>query len=295
MKVRGADTDRGNVYIRYGPPDFVAVLGPRAIFGETNEITTFWLYDTGLVFTFHGLGGDATARIPAKDLSLAETFKTFQPVRWDNILDVRVDSMPVQVARFRGTHDSVEVLVATLPPYDSISASAIVKEPVLGAFWLLAGLTPVYGDTSRIRAPGVMTWTHAVAAGSYVYRAEASSAGAKRAGKATAVVNAKTDSTTGFALAGFGISDVLLASNAVRTPPSNRWTSANAVPIAGSITRGATLTVIWENYELASARECRNTVLRCRWSGIAPLPADSRCSSQVYRRNSQRSISRTTV
>jgi GWxTD domain-containing protein len=255
--VRGADSDRGDVFVRYGPPNIVAGIGPRAIYGEMADVVTFWLYDSGLMFTFAGAAGYATARIPAKDLALAETFKTLSPVRWDNLAKLRIDSMVVQVARFRAASDSVDVLIAANPHYDSIRATSEVDQPVLGAFWLLEGGTrPVFGDTTRIDDGRVLRWTRRVAPGDYLYRIEASATGGSRASKAMAMVNANTDHRTGFALLGFGASDVLLASRTDGAGPGDRWTARRPLPLAGAIPRGATLSVLWENYEFG-ARDAR--------------------------------------
>ncbi len=55
LGVRGADTDRGDTYIRYGPPDIVVALQPTINGGnviENHDIATYWLYKSGLMFSF---------------------------------------------------------------------------------------------------------------------------------------------------------------------------------------------------------------------------------------------------
>ena len=75
MNVRGADTDRGDVHIRFGPADFVMSLCAQypsncwAAFRPSPEqpqpmIRTIWTYANGFVFEFKGMPTFATARIP---------------------------------------------------------------------------------------------------------------------------------------------------------------------------------------------------------------------------------------
>ncbi len=249
-QMRGADTDRGDIYIRYGPPDTVAAVGPKAEFGSRNDVVTFWMYNSGLVFAFTGMRTHLTAQTAPDDAAYVDGIRTMVPARWDNILTVRVDAMASQVARFRAAHDSIEVCIATAPPVDGIKASADVRQPVLGTFWLLAnGTTTVYADSTRMDTARVLSWTRRVPPGNYLYRIEASSDGATRAGSAMSVITAADDPHTGFALSGFGVSDVLLATRAEQPGPGARWSATNAVPLAGPVARAAALDVVWENYE----------------------------------------------
>ena len=62
---------------------------------------------------------------------------------------------------------------------------------------------------------------------------------------------ADADSSTGFTLSGFGISDLLFASTVAASTPSARWNALGAVSVAGAVVRGAQLTLVWENYALA--------------------------------------------
>jgi GWxTD domain-containing protein len=249
LGVRGVDTDRGDVYIRYGPPDIAAAFQPKAS-SEGQDIVTYWIYKSGLVFTFAGMSTYATARTPVADVVTAANMKEAQPVRWDNIAEFHVDSMPSQVARFRGGKDSVDVIVATSPPYDAIAAANEVKGAIQGSFWLLQnGQTTVYTDTSTLPGPGVRAWTHRVAPGNYVYRAEASTPASLRAARITAQVLADSDPRTGFSPSGFGISDVLLVTHADVGAAGARWSVLHAAPLVGALAHDGELTVVWENYE----------------------------------------------
>ena len=253
LGVRGVDSDRGDVHVRYGPPQIVVSIGPN-IQEDANDVVIYWIYKSGLLFAFSSMPTYATARTPVDDRAMVAALKGAMPVRWDNLSVGTVDSMPVQVARFRSGRDSVDVLVAATPSADSIIASAITKAPVTTSFWLLAGnASVVYFDTARVTGNAARTWTRRVAPGAYAYRIEASSPSSPRAGRVTATILADADARTGFARQGFGVSDLLLATGVSQQgAPSGRWSEAGAAPLVGVMAKGGELTVLWENYELAA-------------------------------------------
>lgn len=252
LGVRGADSDRGDVYVRYGPPDVIAALGPN-IQEDANDVVTFWIYKSGLLFAFSGMPTYGTARTPVDDRAMVAGLKNAIPVRWDNLTGGVPDSIPVQVARFRGGQDSVDVLVAAAPNVDSIFAAAITTGAVRASFWLLTATAAVaHFDTARVTTNGVRSWTRSVRAGAYVYRIEAASPSSARAGRATGTVLADSDVQPGFSREGFGLSDLLLATSVAQQPaPGARWRTAGAAPLAGPARRGSELTVVWENYDFA--------------------------------------------
>src|SRR6185503_9615253 len=118
--------DRGNIYVRYGPPDMIAVLGPIPRDGSA-EITTIWIYRNGLMFAFKGMATYATASTHGDDMAMVTTLTHEIPVRWDNLVSAQVDSMPAEVARFRAGKDSVDIVVAADPPANTaVSGNANV-------------------------------------------------------------------------------------------------------------------------------------------------------------------------
>jgi len=162
-----------------------------------------------------------------------------------------VDTIPVQVARFRGGEDSVDLMVAARPNISAIAKASDVTEPVRDFYWLLMGGTvPVYFDSTRMDSGGVRTWTRRVAPGQYVYRIEASAQSANHAARSVAQVTANTDPRTGFTMQGFSMSDVLVATKVdAPTSPSARWSSLHPVAVAGAVPRNTQLSLLWENYE----------------------------------------------
>jgi GWxTD domain-containing protein len=248
LGVRGTDTDRGDVYIRYGPPDLIA----SRTAGST--VTTTWGYNMGLVFTFEGQATFATARISLDDREVFDEIIQIAPVRWGNIREFTVDSMDTRVARFRGGRDSVDVIVSARPPVDAIRQSAEVDGAVRGDFWILrGGAVVIVRDSVRSLASGVQSFIHRVAPGSYLYRVEASAEAASRGARAAAGIGAHANPETGFANRGFGMSDVLLATSAEsRSPVPGRWRELDVVPLVGAADSAADLSLVWENYELGS-------------------------------------------
>jgi len=243
LNVRGADTDRGEIHIRFGPPDLIALFDPPP------DVCTVWAYNSGFLFQFTGQPTFATAKHGQEEVAAAMIEAS--PARWDNLPLPKIDSMHVQAARFRATRDSVDVFLAMRPPADTIIKSSDVASPVRADYWLLAGGTVAVSHDSIVPAPqDVATFTHRVARGNYVYRVEASADGARVAGRASAVVVAGPDST-GFTTSGFGMSDVVIARAMEDQPASaRRWTDLTFTPVIGAAPRSARVDLVWESYAL---------------------------------------------
>jgi len=103
----------------------------------------------------------------------------------------------------------------------------------------------------RSLSGGVQTFINRVAAGSYLYRIEASAEASNRGARASAAIGAAADSVTGFPTRGFGMSDVLVASKATsRAAAPVRWRDLEVSPLVGPADSTADLALVWENYEL---------------------------------------------
>lgn len=274
MGVRGADTDRGDVYIRYGPPDAVVTSrgaglpcspDPRS---KADWLITSWVYymtpkvkrvssdadqPPPFAFAFCGQPMFATAAVPPVLQQVFGEILAGDPVRWDNIRTIAVDSMPVQAARFRAQADSIDIVVATLPPVDGIRRVSTVASPVRSDFWIVVGGTATIAhDTATLAEPGVYVVHHRVAAGTYAYRAEASADGSQYAARATAAFGAGPDSSTGFPTRGFGMSDVLVGTNPGPASTWQRWSDVDVEMVAGPVSTPMNLALVWESYELAN-------------------------------------------
>jgi hypothetical protein len=175
-----------------------------------------------------------------------------QPVRWDNISEVTVDSLRAQVARFRTGSDSVDVFIAVNPPYAEVAASTEIRGTPRLDFWLLRGGTvTAHHDSVMLTQPGMRTWTPRVPPGTYVYRAELSVDGGTRAARSVATLVTSDDPLFGIGRRGFGMSDLLLAAGASprRGTPGRRWSELDIQPITGTIAPRGELTLVWENYD----------------------------------------------
>jgi hypothetical protein len=173
------------------------------------------------------------------------------PAIWDNTQLLHIDSIPVQTARFRAGADSLDVYFATRPPIDAIRRASDVVAAPTSHFWLVDSTRAVrIRDSTHAVSPGLSTFTRRMTRGDYTFRVEAGADGSLLAARAAGTVAANPDPTTGFPLRGFGMSDVLLATQiGDRSGSATRWSSVTVTPLVGALARDAQLGLLWENYE----------------------------------------------
>ena len=130
LRLRGWNTDRGQIYIRYGPPPVVGTFPPETyqtsddIF-TTGMLTTVWYYPRrNLRFVFHGPPAYNYQRLAGDFGSYAENVRSQEPVAYDNVtMAVVLDSIRVQAAQFRGPGDTAGtdvVFFAGIPVRDMV-------------------------------------------------------------------------------------------------------------------------------------------------------------------------------
>ena len=94
------------------------------------------------------------------------------------------------------------------------------------------------------------------------------------AGRTTDTVPARADPETGFSTRGFGISDPLIARRAVEHGVVRGWRDLEITPTAGTIAKGAELSIVWENYDLGdstgSARYGVAVTVQREFKGLLP-------------------------
>jgi hypothetical protein len=221
------------------------VLGPSPRDGSA-EITTVWIYKTGLMFAFKGMATYATATTPGDDRAMVQTLTQAIPVRWDNLATAIVDSMPADVVRFRGGKDSVDILVVAAPP----PATAVAGST--NAWLITPNALVIYRDSSELTTPSVRRWSRRVQPGVYIFRAEASSGGPDtiRSARTTNVIDATLSATSGLTARGAAMSDLLLGTSAEMRASGRRWSDVDITPVVGSLPRNSPLAIMWENYEL---------------------------------------------
>jgi GWxTD domain-containing protein len=254
LRLRGADTDRGDIFVRYGPPEIKATFSPRESTTDQSQMSTIWVYGTDLAFAFVGQPSFASMRTPPGDISLVHAITQTNPVRFDNVRIPTIDSMPTLIARFRGGRDSVDVLVAADIPVAKIRESQSVAGPVLGDVWFMNGSAVVtWHDSLTLKADGVRSWRRRVAQGAYLFRVQAMADAAGTAARSTGVIDAGALTADPFVMHGAAISDVLLTTSAApRGSAAARWQDLDIVPMAGSVPHGGAIAFVWENYEFGA-------------------------------------------
>lgn len=262
---RGADTDRGNLFVRYGPSN-----GGRGAYGDET-----WRYNyTGLAFYLHGAPAFGTAYFA--NIGEANELMDSIPARWDNLVHVRVDSMPLRTARFRTqaeSPDSLDVVFTLHPEVAEIRQAADLDIPVNLHFWLLGGLFPEpQHDTSELRRDEVVTLVKRLHEGEYPYRVEATNEASAIGARASSKLTARNDSTEEFFTTGFGVSDLLVGSYATPRGTPRRWTDFNFKPEPGPFVIGADMALVWENYDLGerngSAEYSVRLIIEHKWQMV---------------------------
>jgi GWxTD domain-containing protein len=245
LGARGADSDRGETYIRYGPPTAIGVLRGAITF-------TMWDYRSGLFFIFEGAPTYGTARYPHAFAQTVGDITNTTPATWDNLTRGDVLDVAVRTARFRTDGDSIDLYLAAHAPVREMRRSSGTTSPVTAGFWLFGGRTPEIVDTtSRYAGDGTAAWINRVAPATYTYRVEAMVAGAVDAARAVDSIRIGDD-TTGFRVRGFGISDLLLASRIEPRGTPARWRDFEVVPLVTQASASGELALIWENYDLTA-------------------------------------------
>ncbi len=247
--VVGSASDRGLVYIRFGPPDHV--------YGPGDAI---WTYRTGRIFYFRtGLTFANASFMPRERQRLLDSILIVDPVGWDNMPLVRSTyPMRMRVARFRAGADSMDAIVTAAVPVRSFLGDADLagKFPIEVQIEVNDSASRVVGrelrtsTVSRDSLPASIngTWVRRIGRGSNTVRVDAEQQDVRRA--ASAAVDAPVDT-----LAGFGMSDVLFGTNPQRiggTDPQ-RWRDVSIAPNSGAFRWDQPLGLIWETYELAVA------------------------------------------
>ncbi len=259
LNLRGADTDRGDVYVRYGPPDFEMTIPGSTTDGRQRldgEVTLFWDYTNSFSFFFDLKPGYATGRLALFDRDYVEQMNDVVPVSFANVPVTRLlDTIPMRIARFRSGTDSTDALIAALVPIDSLlRGNALERVPVdidlrvFDQFVRVRGMESDQLTFARDSSAGPLgrLWSRRLGPGINVVRVEALQSDSKRGARAMARLDPATN-------VGFGMSDVLLGNkpelrSGVVTP--SRWRDIAITPSVGSYARGSSLGLLWEMYDL---------------------------------------------
>ncbi len=297
LNLRGGDTDRGDVFIRFGPPDEeITVPGKSSVQQnvDTNYVsqpvissrddagvTLIWQYRSGDVFFFDMSPGFGTARVPVTDIQYVHDVKTVRPAAWDNVgVANRVDSMDVRITRFRARGDSLDLVVAANVSTETLLRDVEISNPEVSLdFRVIDARARTVASTSTraalsadsITRSVTRTWMERVGGSANVVRVEATQRDVGRALRATL-------RTQDVDHRGFGISDILLASVPSQQPPATatEWRQLGLEPSSGVYRAGDKIGLAWEVYELAQSANTNRyqlaiTVERIRRRGVAGL------------------------
>ena len=251
MNVHGADSDRGEILIRWGPPDDESTLGPDPAY-------LLWLYrGRGLNFWFNITPTYGTANLTQYYRSnMLEPNELKRSAIWSHLPVMRrgVDSLPVQIARFRSSRDSIDVAV-----YGGIRAGALRFGSPTDTTLLKTGVFAIDGagrvqtgvvDAMRTGQKDTLalvarSWRTRIPASAAYLRVEALETDALKVARAIRDV-------AGFTNSGFGSSDLLIGTR--NTPPTQttgaRWRDFTVAPITGNAIRvDQPIDLLWEVYE----------------------------------------------
>jgi GWxTD domain-containing protein len=278
----GWRTDRGVIYARYGPPTRIATfmsgdVNRTAGFDPDNEgggfiatndptgnvarITTVWWWEpTNLAIVFTGPPAMNSAWYADDFRAYAESVRETQPVRLENPAALPIDSIGVQVARFRPdpgaarAEGDVDVAIyADVPSARLLEDVDVTGAPVVTAFTLRDDANHKLAAAQDSLVPGdavtTRTWRALLPRGAYVYRVEALQPASGKAARGRGAFDAAPIPASGLAL-----SDILVARSvvprSVTTRPHGR--ADFAIQPNGSLTfpRGDSIYVYWEEYGL---------------------------------------------
>lgn len=261
--LKGWKTDRGVILIRYGMPPVIATFAPEtqriAMSDAMGRVTTVWYYpDSKLRFVFVGPPAMNYAFFAGDFRDYAENARSLEPISFHNLASsLHVDSIPVQVARFRA--DSGRAVDVSF--YADVPTAEMMKGVDLAEGTMETGLFLSDGDrrkiltvrdSSTIRARprdpvSLRSWRRLLAPGEYLYRIEARETGSGHSARGLSLFD-----VTPFPAGAMSMSDILVARHialkgAITTPRSR---NDLLITPNGSLTFAPhdTVYLYWEDY-----------------------------------------------
>jgi GWxTD domain-containing protein len=132
---RGWETDRGIIFLRYGPPAEVASFAAQTSgFGNPYTVgrrSIIWNYgQDGPVFVFQQMPGYRSAHFADDYKFIADDVRYVQPAKYDNIPSIpELLGLPVQIARFRADDpNEVAVEIHAALPLEELSRDLDMRE-----------------------------------------------------------------------------------------------------------------------------------------------------------------------
>ena len=188
-QVAGWRTDRGQVWIRYGAPGVIATLAPETqdVNGAESMarvITVWWYPPTSLRFVFRGPPAINAASFAGNFRAYADNARRIIPMSLEDAhATLRLDTVAVQVARFRGVSGTRVELFAQFPTdrmlVDVDLSPALVESGFAFGDGAAQRTPQMFRDSMRVAAgamarPVRRSWARTVTPGrEYAYRIEA--------------------------------------------------------------------------------------------------------------------------
>jgi len=265
LHLRGWDTDRGVIYMRYGPPPVIATFSPQTDQRTPDptaigKITTVWFYpERNLRFVFYGPPGYNFARFAGEFAAYAEDARYALPVKYDNVpVNEAMDSIPVQVATFRGASAGAPtdvVFYAGLPLSRMAQGVDLLEGPIEHGLFVTDPLEREVKverrqETVRFQSESQLeqrTFATELPAGEYRFRVEARQPTTRRAAR-----GADRLEVDDFGRASLMLSDVVMADRVaprVDAPAGRRDFLIDPNP-AMRYTPGGEVHLLWEMYNL---------------------------------------------
>jgi hypothetical protein len=265
LGLRGWDTDRGAIYVRYGPPPMVATFPPGTnLVGEdprsVGTVTTVWFYpERNLRFVFYGPPGYNFARFAGEFAAYAEDARYAMPVQYDNVpLTEALDSVAVQVAAFRHPTDTARtelVFFAGLPLRRMAQGVDLREGPIQNGLFVTdplerAVVTERRDERVQFQAEEHFerrTFLAALSAGDYRYRVEVRQPTTSRAARGSGPLSVES-----FGRGPLVLSDVIVADRVERRveAPAGRADFLMDPNPAMSFSPGEAVHLYWEIYNL---------------------------------------------
>lgn len=251
--IHGVDTDRGDVYVRYGPPPAVISFPAQAVEQGEHRIRILWWYSTDETFLFRQLPTYGVAALDPVDARETQRLRDTVPVAWTNAgAKPLADTINVSLTRFRARADSSDVFFAAELPVkhmvQDVDLARGALDVELEAYTWRA--KPVFTATSHetidFAHPEVnqmQAWRTRLQAGTFLYRVEAMQQDAGRGARAASRIELLIPG-------GFGVSDILVADSVVPGGNAERWSDFRIVPNVARVKRGKSFAMLWETYDL---------------------------------------------
>lgn len=285
LGLQGADSDRGDIFVRYGPPDKEMTMpgtasvsqdlsaskdvpdAPMPIGQESRGLkggmtstsqlggtTLAWLYTSGDVFFFDLAPGFGTARIPLTDQRFVRDVASIKPVTFDNLGAPRLTgALSVRTTRFRGTADSADVVIVAMLPEVPHAGDESQAPKTIVDLLVIDGTARKVSHSSASQqlaanASTKRTWVERLGGGANFVRVDVTDVAASKLARAMVAVEVKTASD-------FGVSDVLLTQVGQASVPvatANRWSDLGVTPSGGTYGLRERVGLAWETYALGT-------------------------------------------